>query len=162
MPINLFPARVPIGRVTDSTGKEHDVLMTVEFSRALADVLQRIGGANGLGSDDLAVMSALFESPSPPNDATAAVSAAAQDSVMGAITSLRQEVDMLRQEVAAAVAPAATVQKIEDLFVMLNMAKEPAALTKNTATGSRGANAALASLLTALASSGLVIDSTTV
>jgi hypothetical protein len=52
--LNLFPARVAIGNVQpDGT-----VLMTPEFSRALTAVLARIGGPNGMSSDDLAALAA--------------------------------------------------------------------------------------------------------
>lgn len=40
MILNLFPVRVPIGRV-DQSGQ---VLMTPEFARALASLLERVGG----------------------------------------------------------------------------------------------------------------------
>lgn len=45
MSLNLFPARVPIGRATIS-GQSVDVLMTPEFSRALSDLLERVGGTS--------------------------------------------------------------------------------------------------------------------
>lgn len=40
MVLNLFPVRVPIGRV-DQSGQ---VIMTPEFARALASLLERVGG----------------------------------------------------------------------------------------------------------------------
>lgn len=42
MILNLFPVRVPIGRV-DQSGQ---VLMTPEFARALASLLERVGGVD--------------------------------------------------------------------------------------------------------------------
>lgn len=59
MSLSLFPARVPIGRTTDSTGKLLDVLMTPEFSRALADLLVRVGGPDGAGTDDIEALFAM-------------------------------------------------------------------------------------------------------
>lgn len=45
MSLNLFPVRVPIGRASIS-GQQVDVLMTPEFSRALADLFERVGGTS--------------------------------------------------------------------------------------------------------------------
>jgi hypothetical protein len=56
MGLNLFPVRVPIGRATGADGRTVDVLMTVEFARALSDLLTRVGGPNGIGTDELANM----------------------------------------------------------------------------------------------------------
>jgi hypothetical protein len=53
--LNIFPARVAIGRVTPSG----DVMMTPEFSRALAALMVRVGGADFL---DLAEIVTLFSS----------------------------------------------------------------------------------------------------
>lgn len=52
--LNLFPARVAIGRA-DASGA---VYMTTDFSRALADLLVRVGGPNGASVDDLGVEAA--------------------------------------------------------------------------------------------------------
>ena len=54
--LNLFPARVPIGRLTLPDGSEVDVMMTPEFFRALSLVFVRLGGPNGMGADDLAAL----------------------------------------------------------------------------------------------------------
>lgn len=52
--LNLFPARVAIGQVQPNG----QVLATPEFSRALSGVLDRLGGTNGHGTDDLGVEAA--------------------------------------------------------------------------------------------------------
>jgi hypothetical protein len=49
--LNLFPQRAPIGRA-DARGL---VYMTDEFTRALAALLLRVGGANGTSAEDVAV-----------------------------------------------------------------------------------------------------------
>lgn len=54
--LNLFPARIPIGRVVLPDRSRADVLMTLEFSRALSDLFVRVGGANGPSNEDLAQM----------------------------------------------------------------------------------------------------------
>lgn len=59
MGLSLFPTRVPIGRATDGTGKLLDVLMTPEFSRALADLLVRVGGPDGASTDDIETLFAM-------------------------------------------------------------------------------------------------------
>ena len=66
MSLNLFPVRVPIGRVVDETGKTHDVLMTPEFSRALSDLLERVGGEEGIGTDEIASYLAEGAAQPPP------------------------------------------------------------------------------------------------
>lgn len=204
MTLNLFPARVPIGRATGPDGSEYDVLMTPEFARALSDLFQRVGGASGMGSQDLAVV-ATFSTVPMQTDSSASMLATFQDAQ---IASLRAELESLRGEIGAIQSFATLGQQIEDLRSALGMIEEPSALVryllatvpvpasvaplidgtaaigtsvkyarqdhvhptdttrqativKGTATGSRGGNAALASLLTALAGSGLVIDSTT-
>lgn len=53
--LNLFPARVPIGRVMDPGG-QRDVMMTAEFSRALAALFDRVGGADSIGLSDVGKM----------------------------------------------------------------------------------------------------------
>lgn len=49
--LQLFPARVAIGQVQP----DGRVLMTPDFSRAMADLLVRVGGPQGLGTGDLGV-----------------------------------------------------------------------------------------------------------
>lgn len=54
--LNLFPAQAPIGRVVDGNGRSFDVLMTREFSRALSDLMVRLGGVNNYSTDELATL----------------------------------------------------------------------------------------------------------
>jgi hypothetical protein len=55
MSLNLFPARVPIGRFQDEKGNQVDVLSTPEFVRALSALLERVGGADGADMASLAL-----------------------------------------------------------------------------------------------------------
>lgn len=165
--LNLFPVRVPIGKAIDSAGKSCDVLMTMEFARALSNLLLRVGGNDGLPVGDIeeltleAITLQAFDSnhesaqpatshPSEQIDSTAMIGA-----LMAEVAQLRAEVAMLSQG-------ADFSRQIDDLRIMVEMSDPKKDVIKGTATGSRAANAALASLLTALARSGLVIDNTTV
>ena len=56
MSLNLFPARVAIGKVAAGNGQSLDVIMTSEFARALTDLFERVGGADGMSNDDLALL----------------------------------------------------------------------------------------------------------
>lgn len=65
--LNLFPARVPIGTLQpDGT-----VLMTPEFARAMSAVFDRIGRADGMSSDDLALLAS--SGPQPDMEARRAI-----------------------------------------------------------------------------------------
>lgn len=57
--LNIFPARVPIGSVTDQAGRTYDVLMTPEFARALGDLMTRVGGTVSLTADEIAALVAI-------------------------------------------------------------------------------------------------------
>lgn len=108
MALNLFPVRVPIGKVTGPDGRTFDVLMTPEFSRALSDVFTRIGGANGMGTDDLAALAAI-------------------DTSTVQVQALRAEVAELRALVEVA-APALMLQaQVENMRAELSMIEDPAA-----------------------------------
>lgn len=65
MSLNLFPARVAIGRVSDQNGQQRDVFMTPEFTRALSDLLTRVGGPDGMGTDEIADYLASLSAPLP-------------------------------------------------------------------------------------------------
>lgn len=131
MSINLFPARVPIGRVVNpQTNQELDVLMTPEFSRALANVLTRIGGPSGFGTDDIALMQAFG---TPPQNMTAQMSDAVQaiPSDLGAmVAAMRAEIESLRGELGAIQAYAALGQQIEELRSTLGMMEDPGAAVR--------------------------------
>lgn len=109
MALNLFPARVAIGRVTDASGTSSDVLMTPEFSRALSDLFVRVGGANGMGSDDIAAL------------------AASGDASAGQVLALHAEIEAVRA-LAELVGPAVTLYlQIEAMRAELSMIEDPAA-----------------------------------
>lgn len=106
--LSLFPVRVPIGRYTDAAGKSYDVLMTPEFSRALSDLLKRVGGTNAMGNDELA---ALTESDADSS---------AMQALLGEIAALRAQLDMAAHYMALA-------QQIEQMRAELAMIEDPAA-----------------------------------
>lgn len=68
--LNLFPARVPIGRFMDASGKSVDVLMTPEYARALGDLMVRVGGPSAFSTDEIG---ALFASESHSTAAVASL-----------------------------------------------------------------------------------------
>jgi len=88
MGLSLFPVRAPIGRVTGADGREFDVLMTPEFSRALSDLLVRVGGETALSNNDLAVLESF-------GDPLASVADLALQ-----IADLRQQMELLQQPLA--------------------------------------------------------------
>jgi hypothetical protein len=63
--LNLLPTRVPIGQVTDPSGRKLDVLITPEFVRVLTAMFQRMGGAAGLSNTDLEALlvTAMIQTP---------------------------------------------------------------------------------------------------
>lgn len=104
--LNLFPIRVPIGTVTDSTGQSRDVLMTPEFSRALAALLNRVGGSDGTSSSDIEALAIEALTPPPVVQPDALpqtdTSALAQE-----VATLRRQVQGLAQLLAIVSPPAA-------------------------------------------------------
>jgi hypothetical protein len=102
--LNLFPARIPIGRVSP-TG---EVLMTQEFARALADTMTRLGGPSALGLGELATMVA----SEPGTDAAVAATARTIES---------QAVQSAASDGAAAAARIAALERrVEDLARLLH------------------------------------------
>lgn len=99
-PLNLFPARIPIGRALTPDGRTVDVMMTREFANALSDLLVRVGGPSAMSLADLATMFA--------SESTDATSAAA----LRAATDLGLQ---LASDERAAARIAALEQKVEDL-----------------------------------------------
>ncbi len=59
--LNLFPTRVPIGYAQ----QDGTVLMTPEFSRALSNLVTRVGGENGSSSNDIEAMAVEALVPRP-------------------------------------------------------------------------------------------------
>lgn len=171
MPLNLFPARAPIGRATDSTGRQIDVLMTVEFARALSDLLQRVGGSDGMSSEqiiayieEVALANAMDAESQTAALACSVFDLKSQDPLPATesaqIAALRAEVESLRAQIDNTSSLAVLASQIEDLRREIGFITPAPRISKYTATGSRAGNVALASLLTALAGSGLIVDST--
>lgn len=166
MAINILPARVPIGRVTPDGG----VLMTPEFARLLSDLLGRVGGENGMSADDLAALaSSDWSAPQISGAAAAAVDPGLSTDQPEA-AAIRIDLESVQRLVALVQPAAAFLQELESIRVQIGMMDDAAALVRylqtkekppGTVTGSRGGNAALTSLLTVLASSGIIINSTT-
>lgn len=222
-PLNLFPARVPIGTIVGADGRTYSVLMTQEFARALSDLLVRVGGGQAMDNGELAAMAA--------SDASAGELLALQGQVaelralieqVAPALALHRQIEAMRAELAMIEDPAAAVRYILTRYApllspkftgtptaptaaqdtatdqlatcnfVLNQAGDTAPLmngalpapggskryaradhvhpsdsskqgtiAKATVTGSRGGNAALASLLTGMVSQGLIIDNTT-
>lgn len=223
--LNLFPARVPIGSVTDATGQRRDVMMSAEFERALSALFVRVGGANGTNNDDLAAMFGIDEGVSQNQALRAEVAVLrALLEMAGPALSLQRQIDHMRAELALIEDPAAQVRYVLNRYApllspkftgvptaptavadtntdqlattkyVIGQAAGPAEVTqmdatpgrigvsgryarsdhahptdtsrqasiaKGTVTGSRGGNAALASLLAVMAGQGLITDSTT-
>lgn len=192
-PLNLFPARVPIGYTIGPDGRNVNVLMTREFANALSALLVRVGGTNGMGTDDLA---ALAESDSTVGQLLAMRNEVAELRAMleqmAPALALQRQVDAMRVELAMIEDPAAVLRYILTRYAPLLSPKfagtptaPTAAVDTNTTqlatceftqtavatkqnkivaadvTGSRGGNAALASLLSVLATQGLINNSTT-
>jgi hypothetical protein len=93
--LNLFPARVPIGLVQpDGT-----VLMTPEFVRAMRALFQRVGGPEGMASDDLAILAAsVAQANSAQAQAIEDVAAVTSPDWSGQIAALIAEVGDLRSQ----------------------------------------------------------------
>lgn len=106
--LNLFPARVPIGRAIDGNGRSYDVMMTVEFSRALADLMMRVGGANGMDNAELAAI-------------------ASTDATTAQLLVLQAEVEELRSMVEQAAPALALFGQVEAMRAELAMIEDPAA-----------------------------------
>jgi hypothetical protein len=110
-PLNLFPARVPIGRATAPDGRTVDVLMTQEFSRALTDLLVRVGGANGMDVNELAAL-------------------ASTEDYSQQVLALRAEVAELRALVEQAAPALALQRQIEAMRIELALIEDPAAAVR--------------------------------
>lgn len=101
--LNLFPARVPIGKAGGV-----DVYMTREFMNALEILFERVGGATSMSIADLAVLGAL------ESDATAAAPDVGLDqSVDAAQIALMQSVQESAAREAALTEAPATLAEIE-------------------------------------------------
>lgn len=113
MGLNLFPVRVPIGRVTAQDGRTLDVLMTREFANAMSDLLARIGGTNGMATDDIAALA----STEVPAGQVLALLAKVEElralvELVAPAVALYRQVEAMRAELALIEDPAAQVRYI--------------------------------------------------
>ena len=178
MALSIFPVRVPIGKAGSPDCRQLDVLMTPEFARALSSLLERVGGPDGVSTTELAKMvkqlqaqavlfveqiANLFDLANTLalEAEEQAVSTAMQND-QGGQPNLAARIEDLRLQIETAPQRPDVSQHLADIILMLAIDDRPAPIQKNTVTGSRGGNVALASLLTALSKSGLINDSTTV
>lgn len=171
--LNLFPARVAIGTVqADGT-----VLMTMEFSRAMSDLFTRVGGTDAPDINEIEMLAATSDSnvlalisDSKIDEMQAQVGQSAElQQIAKDLRNLQERIEQIsngeylrgivssiKTELAMIEDPAAQIR-----FLGVSLAKKQNRITPSPVTGSRGGNAALASLLTNLASKGLIIDNTT-
>lgn len=77
------------------------------------------------------------------------------------VTALASRLDDIALQQEAPAATSALTQQLSDVAMLLALHEEPPPLQKNTVTGAKGGNAALTSLLAALAKSGIITDLTT-
>lgn len=105
MSLNLFPARVPIGsiQIPDQNGvpQQYTVLPTVEFLRALSDLFKRVGGADGLGNEDLAVLASSAQaSDTAARNAIEDLQAIQANSSAAMIAEMQRTIEDLRSQVS--------------------------------------------------------------
>jgi hypothetical protein len=100
--LSLFPARAAIG-IVDASGR---VYMTPEFSRAMGDVLARLGGANGMSAEDVAVELATATASASLQAAAVRteelqLEVAQLQAAMARVAALRKQVEELEQQLGA-------------------------------------------------------------
>lgn len=83
------------------------------------------------------------------------------DGLGASMTRLGARLDDIDLQQSLSAPSTALVQQLADVAIMLALHEEPPPLQKNTVTGAKGGNAALTSLLAALAKSGIITDLTT-
>ncbi len=127
--LNLFPARVPIGKIVADDGSEIDVLASIEFLKALKVLFDRVGGSSSsTDMTSLAIFAALADTPSVEQSAPVfdsftqqsqeAVSLQAIDVMMAqdvngaAISELSKQVEELRLMVVALSGSASDVGEV--------------------------------------------------
>ena len=106
--LSLFPQRAAIGRATLPDGSVIDVFMTPEYSRALGDVLEHMGGDNGMGNEELATLAM----SNPQSDALVVA-------MYGVIRNLTDQLNTTRSENARL---AQIERKIEDIYKLASLA----------------------------------------
>lgn len=175
MSLTLFPARASIGTARLPDGRSFDVLMTPEFSRALSDMLERIGGPTGVSTTELTRMIKELQAQAATligqvkelfDVAQSLADALADQELAQAMTTEERSAENDAGEKAMLALLGSPVgdnyaDTLADLLTLAMVSEQHALPQKNIVTGSRGGNVALASLLTALAKSGIITDSTT-
>jgi hypothetical protein len=117
--LNLFPSRAAIGQVNDPiTGKKlHDVYMTPEYARALAVLLDRVGGENSIGIGDLELLIASTTVPPIPEEPDLRLEIPADPSIV--IADLSQQVADLQlvvQGMTGVIEQIAEIRSFVDMF----------------------------------------------
>lgn len=168
-PLNLFPARVPIGRVVAPNGTAVDVLMTPEFSRALTDLLARVGGPNGLSISDI---EALLSFEAPPPDLTPLVDVVQQQdtaALAAQVAELAKTCADLQAQLDAVGQSRAILAEVrkyaQDIEITYAFAGTPVDWENPGKLGARTANTVRGTTLESTAATGtapLIIASTTV
>lgn len=99
--LNLFPSRSAIGQVKTPDGRVLDVMASPEFSRALADLVFRVGGASALTSDEMLNMLA-----------TESTESAEVQALQQQVRELKSQLAVVRDENARIAALEKTVQEL--------------------------------------------------
>lgn len=149
--LNLFPNRAAIGQV-DARG---DVYMTPEFSRALSDLLARVGGTNGESTDDLAAGVAVPVSAAglglPGRVEQLGHELAAASQLVAQLAELRKQVADAQHELAAAsqlMAQLAELRKKTEALELENVTVPPGVDWEHPGKlGARTANSAMVTTL---------------
>lgn len=116
--LNLFPTRIEIGQFEAPGGKQVKVYASPEFSRALAKLLERVGGQHGLDATSLAVLASFDPVVDvAPTFGDIEISSAASEVV--ALRDQLAEVTAQLDGVLCAVAP--LVQRVEALEAQLQL-----------------------------------------
>lgn len=164
--LNQFPPRAAF---VDASGK-----LTREGYLYLQNIYERLGGADSSSNADIDISlqfdtSAIFETGNSSEELQGIQQGSAgfaevakqladinQETIVSLLATVAEQgkqIEELRQQIAFDAGQPATAAEIR---------KRVKDIVRPTVTGSRAANAALASLLTALANYGLITDTTTV
>jgi hypothetical protein len=129
--LNLFPARVAIGKGLDANGNEVDIYASEEFLRALTALFKRVGGANGMGNDELALLAAFMSVAPAQSDAFDAQIMAAPDQ-SARVIELEKRLEELQIQLQMALAQLGAVgaleQRLADIQAHASIFQSPAAV----------------------------------
>lgn len=118
--LSLFPERVAIGQFTDANGRQVLIYQSVEFSRALSALFERVGGTVTVNFDDVErALAASVQAPTGPTSSDLdEIQLLAPEMLAGQVAALASQVADLQgqvQTVMSAAAELATLrQAIED------------------------------------------------